>query len=1226
MKKFHVVKITILITLGFLFLHTNSFSQPWMKDLDQSKGEPSFYEIQDAFNDYWAKREVEKGKGYKQFKRWENFMGPRVDENGYFPHNALYPEWEKMQRKAALTTRSETANWTHMGPDDTPVDINSPTWRRGSGRINCISFHPTNPNTFYVGAPSGGFWKTTDGGSSWTTTTDHLPSIGVSDIAVHPTDPDIIYIATGDGDARDTYSAGILKSTDGGNTWDNTVLDLNIQDQIIVRRLIINPNNPDILLAASSSGVLVTTNAGLNWDVRASGHFKDIEFKPGDPNTVYAATYEYSGGASIYKSSNAGTNWTNIYQIADANRIEMAVTADNPNRIYALVSNADDSGYLGMYRSDNNGSNWTEVHDNTSMNLLGWDSSGNDSGGQGWYDLACAADPNDADIVHVGGVNAWRSTNGGSSWSITGHWYGDNADYIHADHHTMDYHPITGDIFSGNDGGLYKSSDNGNDWVDISDGLHILQIYRFGLSVTNPNRLVTGAQDNGSMRYNNGDWNSILGGDGMECLIDYTNDNILYAEYYYGAIHRSTNGGQDFSNVQPSAAGDGAWVTPFIIDPVDPETLYAGFSDVYKTTNRGNSWDAISSNLTGGVNLQSLAISQSDPDVIYAATYDNIYKTTNGGSSWSNVSGGLPSNSITYITINPTDANMLWVTLSGFSDGEKVYVSDDGGNNWTNYSTGLPNVPANCIVYEIGTNHAIYVGTDLGVFYRNAGMSEWISYNQGLPNVIVNELEIQYSVNKLRAATYGRGVWESDLFELVAPPVADFTHNIINGCEGEIQFASISSGTPTDYRWEFGDGSQSLDFSPMHTYSAVGDYQVKLVITNALGEDSITKTVSLNPMAPMVDFSADVTNGCEAGEIQFYNLSDNALSYTWTFGDGQTSSDFEPTHEYTTLGTFDVSLTASTTLCPDASLTKEEYIYFDPMNVSELNMPEANYGQEQICCEGTIYDNGGPDEMYSNNTNGLIKVRPANADQIEFAFLSFDVEAGTSDCNHDYIAIYDGEVPYTGYALGIFCNNNPPAGIYITSDNIALVKQYTDPGVTHEGFHLVWTCLSVDYTYEVNESNILELSFTDISTNYPSSWAWDFGDGNTSTDQNPGHTFAQDGVYDVSLTVTNEQGEYTETKSIPVGDTGIDDFNESALMKLYPNPVSDKYIRIELSDSSIESANYEIISIDGKIISKGEVFPVDGEFTLNVNDLSSGMYSLKVYHKDESFVKSFNKL
>lgn len=1221
------MRITRFVMLAVAtFIFSTISAQPWMNDLKKSDENTSFYEIQKSFNDHWAKRNYEKGKGFKQFKRWEYFMEPRVNSEGYLAPNALLKAWQKAEKNNINNAKSESANWVHLGPDDTPTNINLPSWKRGSGRVNCIGFHPTNSNIMYVGAPSGGLWKTIDGGQSWVTTTDNLPSIGVSDIAIHPNNPDIIYLATGDGDARDTYSVGILKSTDAGATWDIVSLGLDVVDNYTIRRIKIDPENPSTIIAATNYGIIRSTDNGNSWEVRASGHFKDIEFNPENTNITYATTYDYSGGAKIYLSTDNGYSWTSTQTISDANRIELAVTPADPDRVYALASNAEDNGYLAMYRSNDSGSNWYVVHSysTTYVNLLGWSTQGDDEGGQGWYDLACAADPNDADIVYTGGVNTWKSSNGGTSWEIASHWYGgDGTPYVHADHHTLDFNPLTGTLFSGNDGGLHKTSNGGSSWSDISDGLQILQIYKMGLSTTNSNRFVIGAQDNGSMRYNDGTWTSILGGDGMDCLIDYEDDDIIYAEYYYGNISRSMDGGYSFTEIKPAASGDGAWVTPYIIDPDSPSTLYIGFDEVYKSTNRGNSWTTISSNLTGGTNLRTLAIAPSNSDVIFAATLDEIHKTTDGGANWTNISSGLPSNSITGISINPNDPDMIWVSLSGYDDGEKIYSSTNGGASWSNYSEGLPNIPANCVVYENNTNHALYLGTDLGVYYRNAGMLEWAAFNNGLPNVIVNDIEIQYSNNKLRAATYGRGVWESDLFELVAAPVADFSWNVTNACEGIVEFASTSSGTPNTYTWTLEEGITSNEVSPEHIYANLGSFSVTLVVSNNLGTDTITKEIEISAEDLNVDFTADVTVSCQASEIQFTNLSDETIGYTWDFGDGENSQNTNPSHLYTSEGSFDVSLTSHSTLCPDITETKVDFINFNPSNTAEINMPISGYLPDQLCCDGTVYDNGGPDNTYSNSTNGKVKIRPENADQIEFTFVNFDMEAGNDeDCEFDNFTIYEGITAYSGYIIGKFCNSNPPSGNYITTGNVALLSQYTDHGVTENGFKLEWHCLMVDFSYEADETNIKIIDFTDISTNYPTGWTWDFGDGNNSTDQNPTHTYQNVGIYEVTLTVTNEQGDYTETKNVNVGNVSISDEEIKETVKVFPNPVSGNSINVQLNSVENGEIQYSLINAKGKLLDNGSINALNNStIKIPLHNYSSGVYTLKIVQDSKIYIK-----
>ncbi|MFZ4707985.1 MAG: VPS10 domain-containing protein, partial [Bacteroidales bacterium] len=684
---------------------------------------------------------------------------------GEFPTRSAQFIYEEYLKTNPSGRSALSANWTSSGP------VSSIGGYAGIGRINCIAFHPTDNNTYWVGAASGGLWVTTNNGSAWTCLTDNNGVLAVSDIVI-PTDyatSNTIYIATGDKDHWDNRSIGVLKSADGGSTWNATEISYSLSDGQMVNRLLLDPTNNQVIIAATSSGVYKTTDGGTNWGTQLSTvGFIDMEYKPDDFNTLYGSTQN----GLIYFSNNGGTSWTQTFNDANAYRIELAVSANQPTWVYAVAVNSV-NGLYGIYHSTNSGLSYSQVFDGTTLNLLGWNSDGADSGGQGWYDLCLAVSPSNANTLLVGGVNTWRSVNGGTSWSIVNHWWGDGVPAAHADKHNLSFR-ANGDLFECNDGGIYYSNNNGTNWTDKTNSMVISQMYKLGVSATVANEVITGLQDNGTKLLSGGSWSDVKGGDGMECLIDYSNVNIQYGTYVFGQISRTLNHWVSSTDIQPVAAGDGAWVTPYIIDPNDPQILYAGYADVWKTTNRGNSWSKISTMNTAS-NIRSMAIAPSNTQVLYAAAPSNIWKTTNGGTSWTEITGSLPvgSGSITYVTIHDNDANTLWVTLGGFNN-TTVYQSTNGGTSWTNISAGLPAIPAYCIVQnaQSTTIDQLYVGTELGVYFKN-GADNWVAYNTGLPNVLIGELEIYYATNpqesKLKAATYGRGLWETPVHYSALP-------------------------------------------------------------------------------------------------------------------------------------------------------------------------------------------------------------------------------------------------------------------------------------------------------------------------------------------------------------------------------------------------------------------------------------------------------------------------
>jgi photosystem II stability/assembly factor-like uncharacterized protein len=286
------------------------------------------------------------------------------------------------------------------------------------------------------------------------------------------------------------------------------------------------------------------------------------------------------------------------------------------------------------------------------------------------------------------------------------------------------------------------------------------QFYRLSVSQTNSNLTIAGAQDNGTKRLSSTGWTDVMGGDGMECIIDYSNANYMYGTYPNGSMARSTDGGESFSSL--TTPEDGDWVTPFVIHPTNSQVLFAGFKQVYKSTNRGTSWTRLSNFTDSTATLSVLAISPSNPNYLYACKGSSIRRTTDGGTSWSTMTSPV-DRTITYIAVHQSNPNKIWASISGFVAGQKVYQSTDGGSSWTNISGTLPNVPANTIIYQNNFNGRLFVGTDIGVYYRDSTASDWVDFNTNLPNVVIDELEIQYSTSKLRAATFGRGLWEAEL-------------------------------------------------------------------------------------------------------------------------------------------------------------------------------------------------------------------------------------------------------------------------------------------------------------------------------------------------------------------------------------------------------------------------------------------------------------------------------
>ncbi len=966
---FHIMRKFILF--AFVMLSFVSFSQEWTELMQSPTA--NFYDIQRSFNDYWKTHDQnEKGKGFKAFKRWEHFVEPRVYPSGNMSQLVLssenYEKWFSDYQATKATAKGlggsaqlASSTWTALGPFGALAGNAGGQFLK-SGRLNFITIDPTSTVNIWAGAPAGGLWKSTNSGSSWTTNTDFLSVVGCSDLAIDPTNTSVMYLATGDGDAGDTRSIGVLKSTNGGATWNTTGLNNSVTSYFLIRRILIDPSNTQNVFAATSNGIYKTTNGGTNWTLVAVGSTFDMEFKPGNSSVIYAA------GATFSISTNGGASFSQVstgIPTSGCNRMAVAVTPADPNYVYVVASSSSNSGLQGFYRSIVSGSVFTQQ--TTTLNLLGYNSNGADAGGQGWYDLCIAASPLNRDEVVVGGVNIWKTTNGGGAWTIDGQWVGNGAPFVHADQHDLEYN-INGLLYATNDGSIYYRTSTA--WVEIGGTMNISQIYRIGLSALSPNRWITGHQDNGTSIFAGGTYSAMLGGDGMDCFIDRTTNNNVYGTYQYGAYRRSTTGGSSWSVATTGLSGTPGWVAPWKQDPVNSNLLYAGYTNLFVSNNLAASWSTLTA-IPGSGTIKEFNVSPANNSVIYVVKSNAVYKTTDAGSSWSNVTSNLPVTSASpeWVTCSPTNSNVAWVCFSGYSNGNKVFMTNNGGSSWSNISNNLPNIPANCMVYQPSTNDLIYVGMDVGVYYKDNSTNNWTLWNTGLPNAPISELEITPATpTLLYAATFGRGVWAVSLYAPNAP-LSSFSVNSNYVCNGSaITFTDNSQNLPSTWSWSVSPSSGAIlsgsaVANPTITFFTTGTYTVKMQAANSSGTGSITTQTVVVSSPPAITVAAQNNSICLGSAVTL--TATGASTYTWMNGNTTNVGAFSPTAS----GVFSVTGTSSVGCAGTGT-------FF--LNVIKLT-PSVNVNP--TVCEGStvsILASGASSYTWNNGTNGpVVTVSPS---------------------------------------------------------------------------------------------------------------------------------------------------------------------------------------------------------------------------------------------------------
>lgn len=678
-------------------------------------------------------------KSRKAFNRERHFYEQRMFPFNFIPSDAYT---KAIEQRDALRSKNgfyfdNSVNWFSIGP--TPGSY--PSYGAISSRITSIKVDKTNPNIIYIGAAFGGIWKTLDGGLTWSPKTDFENSLSTGAIAIDHTNPNIIYYGTGEATYSGTsyYGRGLLKSTNGGDTWTNYTTGL--PNLTYFARISISPANSNLLIAAlGNSGIYRSTDAGVSWTNIASGKFDDITFSTtGD--TCYAM-----GNVGFMISYNAGVSFTGVGAgITPGTRNHLAMSKSNPNIFYVSTYSGST---ITVYKSTNKGVNFSNVS-----------GSYNFSGSQAWYDFYIHVSPFDPDWVYVGSIDIHRSSNGGTNWANITNGYGGGT--THVDQHNMEFHPTDVNIvYAVNDGGVYKSTNRGTNFVNMNTNLNITQFYRIASNPSDPAQILGGTQDNGTQQTRGTlYWTGVYGGDGGEVCFQSQNNNVILGETQNNGVFRSTNGGYNFSSATSGLTGSGSWVAPLLSHPDSIGIMYTARGQVFKTINNASSWTAISTGTSG--TIREMAISKSKPSVMYASSGSSIFKSINRGYTFTNVTTGLPGKTITSININPIDDNDVLITHSGFG-GAKVYRTTNGGLNWVSIFGDLPDSPVNdgMFYYPGFSTNIILAATDIGVFMTTNNGTNWTEIAGGLPNTVAIHLDMNVASGKLRIGTHGRGVWE----------------------------------------------------------------------------------------------------------------------------------------------------------------------------------------------------------------------------------------------------------------------------------------------------------------------------------------------------------------------------------------------------------------------------------------------------------------------------------
>jgi len=763
MKNIFSLFFLLLISVG-----STVYSQVSYKEmmLDNSV---NFYAVCAAADAYFETIDKDaKGSGWKGYQRWKYFneskyypSGDRSLEDPYFVRKA----YEQFMIDNPTDKVLFSGGWEEVGPAN--IDSITGHYSAGLGRLETFYVNPADEDVMYIGSRSGGFWKTTDGGTTWIGgSTDFLFASGVNTIAVSPTNQDSVLINVRNAGNGTTH--GIYRSTDGGDSWTETNYNPAILGKgglgsnFQVNQIKYHPTIPNLVFVAANDGLYRSDNNLSTWLKVTNGSISEIEFHPTDASIIYIYDYYYWGPNKnkVLRSTDYGLNFIGSADIVG--------NANNTNVHFDVSPLCEDCLYFasgtGLWKSFDSGVTFNFVS-NPAMSSEGF-----------------AVNDMDTSKMTYGGIDGFASSDGGLTFHQTTWWslgsaahgpggfqerFANSEHYIHADVRYTG--SINGVFYMATDGQFARSYDNGETWEQLGKDMGIRENYTLGVSQSNHYRTMVGCQDNGTSIKHKDGWMEFWGADGMEAIIHPLNSDWMIGSNQYGGRRRTFNGGISQNGASPPGHSSG-WVAPICYDPNHHMTVYHFGELVHKSTDFGSTWEDLGTPSFSGT-IDEAAIAENNSNIIIVSRGQYIERSIDGGVTFVNIKGTLPNYGITDIAFDPNQDSTFVVTYNRYQDdGQKIYITHDLGNTWINITANLNKMPIRGAVIDHTPDHNIYLAAEIGVFVKRMEDTDWVLYNDDLPNCMIFELEVVNGSNAIRAATWGRGVWEYTLKDRTSYP------------------------------------------------------------------------------------------------------------------------------------------------------------------------------------------------------------------------------------------------------------------------------------------------------------------------------------------------------------------------------------------------------------------------------------------------------------------------